>query len=194
MRKLAFLGYLGVFFGSVAVLLWSIQLSGIYDVRGAITPILARLPFVGYTVAEERLTPAELQKRELERIQEAIAEKEQVLANKELELSERERGLKDENELLEQRRRQIREIETKLAEQSKLEESQDRRLNRLVEIYSAMPPEAAARQIESQDDELAIDLLQRMKTDVVAIILSQMPKDRATALTLKMGKPESVTQ
>lgn len=194
MKKLAFFGYFGVFLASAGILLWAIQFTGMYDVKGAVQPYLSKLPFVGYTVAEERLTPEEIQKRELERIQEAIAEKEQVLANKELELVEREKTLKDENEMLEQRRRQIREIETKLAEQARIEEDRDRRLNRLVEIYSAMPPESASKQIEVQDDELAIDLLKRMKTDIVAIILANMPRDRATALTLKMGKPESATQ
>ena len=191
---MAFLGYLGVFLSSVFLLLWSVQYAGIYDVKGAVQPLLARLPFVGYTVAEERLTPAELQKRELERIQEAIAEKEQVLANKELELSEREKSLMHESEMLEQRRRQIREIENKLAEQARLEESRDRRLNRLVEIYTAMPPYAAAKQLEGQEDGLVVDLLQRMRADIVAIILAQMPRERATALTLKMGRPETVTQ
>src|SRR3990167_6945702 len=191
---MAFLGYLGVFLSSVFLLLWSVQYAGIYDVKGAVQPLLARLPFVGYTVAEERLTPAELQKRELERIQEAIAEKEQVLANKELELSEREKSLMHESEMLEQRRRQIREIENKLAEQARVEESRDRRLNRLVEIYTAMPPDAAAKQLEGQEDGLVVDLLQRMRADIVAIILAQMPRERATALTLKMGRPETVTQ
>ncbi len=194
MKKMQFLGYFAILLASVGVLLWALQHTGLYDVKGVAQPILSKVPFVGYTVAEETLTPEEIQKRELERIQEAIAEKEQVLANKELELVEREKTLKAENEMLEQRRRQIREIETKLAEQARLEEDRDRRLNRLVDIYSAMPPEAAARQIEVQDDELAIDLLKRMKTDIVAIILANMPKERATALTLRMGKPESVTQ
>ena len=194
MRRLAFFGYLSVFLASVGFLLWALQRSGIYDVKGEMQPLIAKMPFVGYTVAEERLSPAEMQKRELERIQEAITEKERVLSNKELELAEREKKLVDDGEFLEQRRRQIRELETKLAEKEKLEEDRDRRLNRLVEIYSAMPPDAAARQIETQEDELAIDLLERMKSDAVAIILSQMSKERAAKLTLKMGKPESVTQ
>lgn len=178
----------------MAFLLWAVNYADIYDVKSVVQPFISRLPFVGYTVAEEHLTPAELQKRELERIQEAIADKEQVLANKELEISEREKLLQQEMDVLEQRRRQIRELENKLAEEARIEESRDRRLNRLVEIYSAMPPESAARQIEGQDDDLAIELLQRMKPEAVSIILSQMAKERATRLILKMGKPESVTQ
>lgn len=194
MKKMQFLGLLAVFVGCIGFVLWAVQFSGVYDVKSEVQPWISKLPFVGYGVVEERLTPAELQKRELERIQEAIADKEQVLANKELELAERERGLKRENELLEQKRRQIREIETKLAEQTRLEEDHDRRLSRLVDIYSAMPPDVASRQLETQTDELAIDILKRMKTDVVAIILSMMGKDRATSLTLKMGRPEAITQ
>lgn len=194
MKRMEFLGMLTVFAGCIGFLLWALQHSGIYDVKGEAQPYLNKLPFVGYSVAEERLSPAELQKRELERIQEAIAEKEQILANKELELSEREKGIRQENELLEQRRRQIREIETKLAEQARIEEDRGRRLTRLVEIYTVMPPDAAAKQLELQDEELAIDILQRMKSDVVAIILSQMGKDKASSITTKMGKPESVTQ
>lgn len=191
MKRTEFLGMVTLFAGCVWVLLYALQHTGIYDVKGELAPYLARLPFVGYTVAEERLTPAELQKRELERVYEAIAAKEQVLANKELELTERENALKLEVEVLEQRRRQIREIENKLAEQARLDEDETRRLNRLVDIYSAMPPEAAAKQIEALEDNLAIEMLKRMKSDVVAIVLSQMSKDRATTLTLKMGKPES---
>lgn len=194
MKKMEFLGMIGLFLACIAVLLWALEHAGIYDAKTEFQPVLTKLPFVGYSVAEERLSPAELQRRELERIQEAIGEKEQVLANKELELAEREKGLKEENEMLEQRRRQIREIENKLAEQAKVDEDIDRRMNRLVEIYSAMPPDAAAKQIEFQEDDLAIDLLKRMKADAVAIILSQMSRERATSLTLKMGKPESVTQ
>ncbi len=188
------LGVLGLFVACLGVLLWSLQQSGVYDVKTAAQPILARLPFVGYGLAEERLTPQEIQKRELERIQESITEKEQVLANKELELSEREKALKMEADVIEQRRRQVRELETKLNEQEKLDEDRDLRINRLVEIYTVMPPDAAAKQIEAQNDDLALEILQRMKTDVVAIILAQMSKERAGSLTLKMGKPESVTQ
>ena len=194
MKKTQLFGMIGPFLACVGFLLWCIQYSGIYDVKSEAQPYLSKLPFVGYTIVEEKLSPAELQKRELERIQEAIADKEQTLANKELELSERERGLKRENELLEQRRRQIREIETKLAEQTRLEEDQDRRLSRLVDIYSAMAPDVASKQLEAQTEELAIEILKRMKTDAVAIILSMMTRDRAAALTLKMGRPEVVTQ
>lgn len=194
MRKLEFLGLVVLFFGAIGLLLWAIQSAGVYDVKGELMPLLAKLPFVGYTVAEEHLEPLQLQLRELERIREAIAEKEQVLVNKELEMGEREKMLKQENELLEQRRRQIRELEVKLAERERQEEDRDRRLSRLVEIYTVMPPDVAAKQMESQDDELTIEILRRMKSDVVAIILSTMTKERASLLVLKMGKPEQVTQ
>lgn len=194
MSKGMFLGLVAVFLCSIGVLLWALQSSGIFDVMGHFQPVMARLPFVGYTLAEERLTPEELRKRELERIQESIMEKEKVLANKELELSERENSLKTENEILEQRRRQIREIEVKLAEQEKLENDRDRRINRLVEIYSAMPPEAAAKQLELQEDNMVVDILGRMKPDVVSILLSRMSLEHSASLTLKMGKPESLTQ
>lgn len=187
------LALLAVLLGSVGFLMWAMQFSGVLDVMGHLQPVISRLPFVGYTLAEEHLTPEELHKRELERIQEAIAEKEKVLANKELELAERETALRTNNELLEQRRRQIREIEVKLAEEERMENDRDRRFNRLVDIYTAMPPESAAKQLEMQEDDMVVELLGRMKPDVVSVILSRMTTERSAALTLKMGKPESVT-
>ncbi len=194
MRKIEFLSLVALFFGCIGFLLWTLQRTGVYDVKGEMAPYIAKMPFVGYTVAEDLTSPLDLQTRELERIKEAIGEKEQVLTNKDLEIEEREKQVKEENDLLEQRRRQIRELEVKLAEREKQEDDRDQRLNRLVEIYGAMPPDAAAKQIESQDDELAIELLKRMKSDAVAIILSLMTKEHASTLVLKMGKPESVTQ
>lgn len=57
----------------------------------------------------------------------------------------------------------------------------------LVKTYSTMKPKDAARIFNSLPDDVLVPVAQAMKSDVLALILSNMASDNAKALTVKLA-------
>lgn len=177
-----------VFLASLGGGLYIYDYIGVFDIAGRIRPWIAKIPIIGYTMAEQKLTPDEFRVRELERLQESISDKERRLANQELELSEREKDIQKGALDLDRRDREIRDAEMKWADQQRRSQELEARLSRLAAIFMSMPPEAASNQLGELDDDLVIQVLNRMKVETVSLLLAQMTPQRATTIESKMGR------
>lgn len=104
--------------------------------------------------------------RELEARAEELSRQEAELAQMKIELEKR---LQE----LEGMRQQISEI---LAERVKVDEE---KVETLVQMYSNMKPPQAAKIFESLDEDLAVELLSRMKKKNAADIMNLLPPEKA---------------
>jgi len=64
----------------------------------------------------------------------------------------------------------------------------------LVKTYSTMKPKDAARIFNSLPDEVLVPVAEQMKSDVLALILSNMASDNAKALTVKLANRLALPQ
>jgi flagellar motility protein MotE (MotC chaperone) len=113
-------------------------------------------------------------KKELDEREEELARAEQEMQTQKDELDKR---LKD----LEDVRRGISSV---LEEKVK---GDDKKIDTLVQMYSDMKPPAAAKVIETMDEDLAVDILGRMKKKNAADIMSLLKADKAQVLTEKFA-------
>ncbi len=104
---------------------------------------------------------------------------------------------------LERRRKQVSELEaevtTKLSELETRQNDLRALLDRLdaferktddalVGLYSGMKPESAAAQLAQLDDDMAAELMMRLKTKVSSLILGEMDAGRGAALAKKISQ------
>jgi flagellar motility protein MotE (MotC chaperone) len=61
----------------------------------------------------------------------------------------------------------------------------DKRVETLVQMYSSMKPQQAAKVIESIDEDLAVEILGRMKKKVAAEVMNLMKSEKAQVLSEK---------
>ncbi len=122
----------------------------------------------------DHLSKLNERKKELDEREEELARAEQELQTQKEELNKR---LKD----LEDIRRGISSV---LEEKVK---GDDKKIDTLVQMYSDMKPPAAAKVIETMDEDLAVDILGRMKKKNAADIMSLLKADKAQVLTEKFA-------
>jgi Skp family chaperone for outer membrane proteins len=160
---------------------------GLISKEEQIYPYLSKLPFIGKFFLPKRIISVDLLKEEeLRKLREeiesrwqALEEKEKILANKEEELKEKEAkllALEDE----------LRNKEKVLEERIAVYEDKERRWQRLAIYYQKMQPKRAAEILAGLDDQTIINILMRMREEVVAITLMEMDPKRAAELTRKM--------
>ena len=104
-------------------------------------------------------------------------------------LAEREKALKQLEAEVDKkidRLRSIREALEKLLAQKSAEE--ERRLAELAKVYQKMPPDKAAQILADLDQELTVQLLERMKVKVAARILAAMDQKMAARLTTRLSR------
>jgi len=109
--------------------------------------------------------------------------------------AERERALKAEEERLLALRK---DVDEKIAKYEKLlgqVEDKERRkqdeaaakVDQLVKLFEAMPPEGAATRLAALDDEMAVSILARMKSRKASAVLTLMEPKRVALLARKMA-------
>lgn len=107
----------------------------------------------------------------------ALAAEEKRIAVKKAELVAIQKELSNKLEKLTQLRNEIRsEIAGKNAVEAK-------KLKHLIKVYSAMKPQSAAVLIEKLDQNLAVELLSKMKGEAVGKILSYVDTGKAAAIS-----------
>ena len=153
------------------------------------------LPWVGPKVSEAATpakaeAPAEKQPTPtvprvlslLEKERQALQTREQTVAGKEEQL----RVLKGE---VEQRLRDLSAIQQRVMEFVEEEKRMQGEQNRhLVATLEAMPPDRAGKLLEKMDDEVAAQLLRRLKGKEAGAILSLLTPDKAARLSQKLLK------
>jgi len=115
-----------------------------------------------------------------------LEERKTALDEKEKQLKELEEKLQLEKVALEKK---VEELEAKRRDiASKLEsrvQADEESLKKLVDMYTNMKPQNAAQVMVSLDDELAINVLKRMKKQTAGNILNFMPPQKAKSLSEK---------
>jgi flagellar motility protein MotE (MotC chaperone) len=118
----------------------------------------------------------------LEKERQSLQTREQVVAAKEEQL----RVLKKE---VEQRLRELNAMQQRAMEFIEEEKRMQGEQNRhLVATLEAMPPDRAGRLLEKMDDEVAAQILRRLKGKEAGAILSLLPPDKAAKLSQKLLK------
>jgi len=116
-------------------------------------------------------------------------------ADRALELAEREKAIKAEEERLVALRK---EVEEKIAKYEKLlgeaegrekrrQEEEDAKADQLVKLFEGMPPEGAAVRLEALDDKTAAFILGKMKGRKASNVLAVMEPKRAAVLVRRMA-------
>jgi flagellar motility protein MotE (MotC chaperone) len=113
-----------------------------------------------------------------------LEERKQVLDTKETELAKLEEELQKQKLELEDRVKELEKIRTKIADRltERVGVDQDR-VGKLVEIYSNMKPVNAAKVFEDIDEDLAVEVLGKMKKKNMAEILNLLKPDKAQRLS-----------
>jgi flagellar motility protein MotE (MotC chaperone) len=74
------------------------------------------------------------------------------------------------------------------------DDAQKAQVAALVKTYSTMKPKDAARIFNQLPDEVLVPVAQAMKSDVLALVLSNMASDNAKALTVKLANKLALPQ
>jgi flagellar motility protein MotE (MotC chaperone) len=90
------------------------------------------------------------------------------------------RELLSERERLEELKR---EVEAQIERRDKVV---DERLDQIAKVYQAMKPKEAAKTLEEMDDDMAVQILERISGRNIAKIFNTMPKDRVRELTRRL--------
>ncbi len=117
-----------------------------------------------------------------------LEERNQQLDSKEKELQKLEEELQEQKLALEKRLRDLEEIRTKIS--SRLDEKvkvDQEKVDKLVEFYSNMKPQNAAKVFEDIDEDLAVEILNKMKKKSAADIMNLLKSDKAQKLSEKFA-------
>ncbi|MGZ3746092.1 MAG: magnesium transporter MgtE N-terminal domain-containing protein [Pseudobdellovibrionaceae bacterium] len=117
-----------------------------------------------------------------------LNERKKELDEREEELARAEQELQTQKEELDKRLKDLEEVRRGIS--SVLEEKvkgDDKKIDTLVQMYSDMKPPAAAKVLETMDEDLAVDILGRMKKKNAADIMSLLKAEKAQILTEKFA-------
>ncbi len=111
-----------------------------------------------------------------------LKEEEEELAKKRVELMAIQEEINNKIVILTQLRNEIR------AEMTRKKTVEEKRLKHLIKAYSAMKPQKAASLIEKLDIGFAVELLSKMKGEIVGNILSFVNIEKAAKISEKLAK------
>lgn len=117
---------------------------------------------------------------------EKLTARKEELDQREKELTELEEELQRQKVELEKRLAQLEAMRTEIATtlKDRVEVDQEK-VTKLVDLYSNMKPKQAADVIGSLNDDLAVEVLAKMKKKIAAEIMNLIPAEKARALSEK---------
>lgn len=124
-----------------------------------------------------------------------LEDRKRELDLKEQELTKLEEELQRQRVELEERLKDLDVLRTKIAEKLSERVGVDQeRVSKLVEIYSNMKPQNAAKVFEEIDEDLAVEVLGKMKKKNMADILNLLKPDKAQRLSEKFAGYKAQTK
>lgn len=138
----------------------------------------------------EAATPAEARPGEggtLPRLATLLQQQRQSLSAREAALALREEQLRQVRQEVEQRLRELQTLQSRILEA--IEE--ERRIKgehqrHLAATLEAMPPDKAGKLLEKMEEEIAVQLLRRLKGKEAGAILTHLPPDKAARLSQRL--------
>jgi len=188
-------GQVGLSFFLILVLMSMIG-GGIYmidrlellNVRERLFQSLASVPVVGEYVAPSPISQEAFQTQKLRELRESLRKRKSEIEQQQKQLSEREQQLEQRERRINRQEEQILEREEALDQRRSRFDDEQSRVEYLANLYSNMPPEAAAARLQNiQEDRVVISILRQMPNDNSSIILSNIDDQRAAVLTRKMA-------
>lgn len=167
------------------------------DVRALTTPYLLKVPVVGGWVQTPALTNEAMLAEERANQQAALDLEDGLQQDSAAELDKRAAELKRQEENIRAAQELLAQRQEEIRAQSEQRESEEARYKKMVELFSNMQPQAAARILAATDtvtgepqieDETVLAVLTRMESSMASIIISYMPTDRSSVLVRKMGR------
>lgn len=140
--------------------------------------------------ASEAATPAEARGVDpggLPRLASLLHQQRQSLSAREASLALREEQLRQVRQEVEQRLRELQALQSRILEaieEEKRIKSENQR--HLAATLEAMPPDKAARLLEKMEEEVAVQLLRRLKGKEAGAILTSLSPDKAARLSQRL--------
>jgi flagellar motility protein MotE (MotC chaperone) len=117
-----------------------------------------------------------------------LVDRKQELDAREAELSKMEEEIRQQREVLDQRIKELESIRAQIGEVLKEKVEMDSsRVEKLVEFYSNMKPQQAAKIMETLDEDLAVETLGRMKKKNAADIMNLLEAKKAQSISEKFA-------
>lgn len=134
------------------------------------------------TTAKESWTPEEVA------LFQKLDERKKSLDLREAELSKLDEELQKQKIDVDKKLKELEDLRQKIAKQleEKVQEDQGR-VDKLVQMYSNMKPTNAAKVFEQINEDLAVDVLSKMKQKNAAEILNLLPPDKSQRLSEKFA-------
>lgn len=159
-------------------------------------PFLAKKPD---KVVQDRESPTELEKLELEKAKEKLIEERQELERQMEELAKKEQEIQLEKERLEELRLGLQTKEKELEDKKIQEESRKEKIKIMADKIANMPPQAARDLLINWPDYDIIEVLEQMDKDaelegrpsITTFLLTLFPAERRATLTNKWIDQES---
>lgn len=118
----------------------------------------------------------------------SLDERKKQLDAKEAELKKLEEELHNQKVELESRLASLEQLRTQIGNQlQERVETDEERVNKLVSFYSSMKPVTAAKIIENLNEDLAVEVLKKMKKKEAAEIMNMIASDKARKLSEKFA-------
>jgi flagellar motility protein MotE (MotC chaperone) len=117
-----------------------------------------------------------------------LAARKSELDRREEELNKLDEDLQRQRVDVDKRLQELSGLREKIAQQLKDRVEQDQtRVDKLVQVYSSMKPQSAAKVVETINEDLAVEVLTKMKQKNAAEILNLLPADKSQRLSEKFA-------
>lgn len=135
-----------------------------------------------------RIDPVTMSQSEIDILQ-ALGERRKQLDERERAIEQREALMKAAEQRITEKVNELKAVQAKLeVVVKKTETEKDDQYKRLVKVYENMKPKEAARIFEQLDDNVLIEVAERMKEAKLAPVLASMEPKRATVVTVELAK------
>lgn len=173
-----------ILIGSLIGSVYLLDILGIFDKE----KMLSKIPGIGSFWTPPKITYEEVKTEELRKLKQSIELKLVELEDKDKKLTVKEKKIEKRDketllleEELERKRQALEKRET-------IFNDQEAKWQKLVQYYEGMKPDAAAAILSQMDDQIVIEIFNRMKKTQVAITLMKMDPKRASEISRKMSR------
>ncbi len=171
---------LGLLIGSV----YLFDVLGIFDKE----KMAAKIPGIGRFFAPPKITYEEVKIEELRKLKQTIEVKLAELEDKNKKLNIKEKKIENRDKELLLLEEELERKKQVLEKRETIFEDQEEKWQKLTQYYEGMKPDAAAAILSQMDDQIVIEIFNRMKKTQVAIIFMKMDPKRAGEISRKMSR------
>jgi flagellar motility protein MotE (MotC chaperone) len=178
-----------VLIGMIAGGFYMVDQLGLFNIKEQVYGYLAPVPVVGEYIVPSPISQEAYQTQQLRQLRENLGQRKQKLEQRQNKLDDLEQQLQQRRRQLERQEETIQQREEALAQRRSRFEDEQSRIDYLANLYSNMPPAAAAARLQNiQNDRVVISILRQMPNQNSSIIMTNINDQRAAVLTRKMAQ------